>query len=417
MESQSTPMVDRTRWNPLRWLAHQEGWRTSILWGAVGASGMRCIFGIVMAAAWIVVKPNLAPELLDSARVYGAVQMPTDFPADAFLGVWARWDAVHYLNLSLRGYAGVSEGDSIFYPLYPGLIRILAFCTNGDVLLAGLILSTLASWVALTCLHRLAADHFGPNVAPWAVVALACFPTSFFLIAPFTESLFLALTLAAFLSAYRGKWWLAGFFGCLASLTRGPGILTSLALVIIAAHELRQAKVPWSGSKLGGILFGLCMPVAGGAVFLGWRFWAGYPSVTEILKNYSGLVMTDPISGLWASLSQWFHHMDFASSLEVFVAIAFLALLVPLAFSSRWRNVEWLIFVFANLMVFLSKQSQIASSLQSLPRYVLTLFPVFLLIGGWLAEQSRRTRFIYVSISSFFAIVFSVLFTFWIFVG
>jgi Gpi18-like mannosyltransferase len=151
--------------------------------------------------------------------------MPAEAPGDALLGVWVRWDAIHHLNLALRGYADVPVGDTVFYPLYPLLVRGLAGLFGGDVLLAALLISTLATWAAFAALYRLAEAWQGPATARWAVLSLAAFPTSFYLLAPYSESLFIALTIGAFLAAYEDHWWIAGALGLAASLTRGPGVL------------------------------------------------------------------------------------------------------------------------------------------------------------------------------------------------
>jgi hypothetical protein len=70
-----------------------------------------------------------------------------------------------------------------------------------------------------------------------------------------------------------------------------------------------------------------------------------------------------------------------------------------------------------NLSIFLSKDSFIASPLQSTARYVLALFPTFIVLGDWLGRQSRPLRFAYVTISSSTSLPLSVFYTLWIFIG
>jgi hypothetical protein len=70
-----------------------------------------------------------------------------------------------------------------------------------------------------------------------------------------------------------------------------------------------------------------------------------------------------------------------------------------------------------NLSIFLSKESFIASSLQSTARYILVLFPAFIVLGDWLGRQSRPLRFVYVTISSSASLLLSALYTLWIFIG
>jgi hypothetical protein len=380
-------------------------------------AGMRILLGSFMAIAWVTVKPYLALDQLTGPKYYAAVVMPRGFPADAWLGVWVRWDAVHYLNLAVVGYTGVSAGDSIFYPLYSGLVNLISRVLAGNILLAGLTLSTLSAVLAFAFLHRMTEELFGEETARWSIVALACFPTAFFLIAPFTESLFLALTLGAFLCAYRGRWWLAGILGCVASFTRGPGMFTGLALAALALASWRNAEKETRRQQWIAWCGGVFLPIAGGLAFLFWRSAMGYPSVTDILQRYSGLVMTDPVSGLWTSLLHAPQKWEVSTVLEIVCAFFFLAMTGAMILRKRWRRPEWIVYTAANLLFFLSKQSFTASSLQSLPRYVLVLFPVFIMIGGWLADRDRIVKFIFILISSCCAIALSVLYTFWIFIG
>ena len=76
-----------------------------------------------------------------------------------------------------------------------------------------------------------------------------------------------------------------------------------------------------------------------------------------------------------------------------------------------------MIFAGANMLLFLSKQSFVASLLQSMSRYVLALFPAFIALGDWLSHRSRRARLIYIALSSTILIALSAAFSLWLFVG
>ncbi len=399
------------------WWARLEGWQAAGAWALVATAALRLGLGLTMAMTWRTARPYLDPNLLNNPNIYGQLNIPTEFPADALLGIWPRWDAVHHLNLALRGYVDVSVGDTVFYPLYAIVTRAIAGLVGGDVILAGLIVATLAAYAAFAGLYRLADSCFGSSTARWSVLALASFPTSVFLVAPFTESLFLGLTIGAFLACHRGRWWLAGALGFLASLTRGPGMLSALAFAIIAWQGWRKTTAPFLSYWGIPILAGVGLPLAGGASFLVWRHAVGLASVPEILRQYSGLVLTNPVAGMLTSIQQWIRVADFTTTLEVLTAFVFIALTSALFLRPRWRRPEWLAYVAANLYLFLSKQSLTGSSLQSLPRYVLMLFPVFIAVGDWLAHESRRMQFVYLVGSSSVLLLFSTLYVLWVFIG
>ena len=72
-----------------------------------------------------------------------------------------------------------------------------------------------------------------------------------------------------------------------------------------------------------------------------------------------------------------------------------------------------------NLLGLLSRggvASEVAS-LKSFSRYVLVLFPAFLVIGDFLSTAGKRVRLFYVMISGTLLIIASVMFTLWFFMG
>jgi hypothetical protein len=65
------------------------------------------------------------------------------------------WDGAHYLDLAKLGYR---PGDSscAFYPLWPHLVRWVAPLTGGNLVVAGLLLANLFSFVGALLFYRLA---------------------------------------------------------------------------------------------------------------------------------------------------------------------------------------------------------------------------------------------------------------------
>jgi Gpi18-like mannosyltransferase len=99
-----------------------------------------------------------------------------------------------------------------------------------------MVVSSLACFVAFVYLLKLVSLEFGEESAKRTLLYLAVYPMSFFLLAVYTESLFLAFTVAAFYHARRGQWTFAGAAAFLAALTRVNGIL----LVLPIAYEAWQ---------------------------------------------------------------------------------------------------------------------------------------------------------------------------------
>src|SRR5581483_527477 len=152
----------------------------------------------------------------------------------AAVDVWARWDSVWFLRIADHGYSSASHADAAFYPLYPAAIAGLGRALFGHYLLAGLLISLAASLGAFWLLHRAAEERLGAEGARRAVLYLAVFPMSLFLVAVYSASLCLLLSLAAFLLAERGRWLGAWSAAALALLTRFAGAALVPALVLLA---------------------------------------------------------------------------------------------------------------------------------------------------------------------------------------
>ena len=75
---------------------------------------------------------------------------------------------------------------------------------------AASIVSAVAGAVAVLALRRLGDLEVGPGAGNRAVLLLVLAPPAVFLAAPYTESLFLAFAIPAWLAARRGQWAMAG---------------------------------------------------------------------------------------------------------------------------------------------------------------------------------------------------------------
>ena len=150
--------------------------------------------------------------------------------ANALLGVWQRFDTLWYTKIAMQGYAQ-GDGTTVFFPLYPILTRFVGKVLWGNYLLGGIIVSNVAYFLALIALYKLTQLEFDSQVAARTVVYLSVFPTAFFLLAAYTESLFLLFAVAAFYYARKGNWLAASVMGLLAALTKQLGLLLLLPLL------------------------------------------------------------------------------------------------------------------------------------------------------------------------------------------
>jgi len=333
---------------------------------------------------------------------------------EGFLGesVWANFDGVHYLVIARRGYQIFQQA---FFPFYPYLIRYLArFLKN--YLLSGLLISHLTFLISLYLLYKLVRLDFSNRVAKRSIIFLLLFPTSFYFGSVYAESLFLALILGSFYAARKKQWGIAGLLGAFASATRFVGIFLFPALLVEWWSQTSNIKHQTS-NKLKSVL-----PLF--LITLGLFFYMWYLKKTVGDPLY--FIHVQPLFGaqrtggkiilLYQVFWRYFKMLVtvekltptyFVVVLEALTGATFLVLTI-FAYLRRW-------FSYVTFMALAYIAPTLTGTLSSVPRYVLVLFPGFILLAIW-AEKYRWMRILYPVIAGILLIISTILFTrgFWV---
>ena len=197
-----------------------------------------------------VVAVNLI-DPLDPVDVPGRAGPPATQGWHNAIDATERQDGVWYLRLADEGWS-TDDASAAFFPLYPLTVRAVGWVLPGDDLVAALLVSNVAFLGALLAVFALTAEAFGERIARRAIVVAAIFPTAFFFMAPYTESLFLLLSVLAFREARHDRWGRVAVFGALAALTRSVGILLIPALMLDAIWGGRAGSRRALGARLAG---------------------------------------------------------------------------------------------------------------------------------------------------------------------
>ncbi|TDD35555.1 hypothetical protein E1286_39455 [Nonomuraea terrae] len=165
-----------------------------------------------------------------------------------YLDRWRKWDATLFITIAQYGYDGepgkpVDDGLPAFFPGLPMALRIVHLLVP-DWAAAGLIVSLVSGAVAMVALARLAEVE---GASGWmAVAALLLFPMAVFLAAGYSESLFLAFAIPAWLAARQGRWPVAVLLAAGASCVRITGLFLAAALVVeFAARAESPRRAGW----------------------------------------------------------------------------------------------------------------------------------------------------------------------------
>jgi hypothetical protein len=304
-------------------------------------------------------------------------------PAYPLVGVWQRWDACWYTKIATFGYEA-NENSVNFWPLFPLLTALVSILLGvGAVALSGLVVAGIAFVAAIEGLRRLVGRDFGPEVANRTIVAITFFPTAFFFFAPFTESLFLALSVWAMVGARERRWLLALVAAFLASLTRIQGLFLMLPLAWEAGMAWRESGLR-AGRRLGPIdgrllLSGIAAaaPLAGFGAFLAFSLAVAGKTPLDTQDAWGGRNFHWPWDVAVASWNWAVERHDPLQFINLGTLIGFgLATLIglrrlPVAYS----------------LVAIPQVALLATRLQPTPltstaRYLLVVFPVFILLAG-----------------------------------
>ena len=181
--------------------------------------------------------------------------------ATSFDGLWVHWDARHYLKIAQQGYTNVGDDRLmlVFFPLYPFCVRAVNLFLH-DWVFSGVLVSNLCAAVAAGLLYALVQRVYDAPTARLSLFYFVLNPYSLFLAAPYSESLFLMLTLAALYAAANDKPAMAALFGALSALTRSLGVIVCGVIWLYAWRKAVHARRGKRASiALGGTLAGLAV--------------------------------------------------------------------------------------------------------------------------------------------------------------
>lgn len=288
---------------------------------------------------------------------------------------FAHFDGIHYLTIAKTGYRE-TEFIQAFFPLYPLLIRIFSLGIFNRVVV-GYVISVGSLVGSVITLFYLVRRDYGEKMARKTVALFLAFPTFFYLFCVYSESLFFLLSLLTVWFGRQKKWWLAGICGGLAALTRLIGVFLVFYLVyeyfMYAKNKFRLiAVIP------------LFFPIMGLGIYM----------------IYLGVTFQDPL---------YFYHVQEAfgaaresDRLILLPQVIFRYIKIMLTGGLTWHGWYTVIHEFVagvggvfiggwgwfklrrSYMVYMLPAlilPTLTGNFSSMPRYLLPLFPLYILLG------------------------------------
>jgi hypothetical protein len=311
-----------------------------------------------------------------------------------------RWDAPWFREIATQGYR-LDDESAAFFPLYPMSIGALSAVTGLPALDAGLAISNLAFLAALVVLFALTTLEYDEHVARRSLILITFFPTAFFFLAPYSESVYLLSSVLSFWWARRGRWGPAGVAGFAAAATRNLGFLLVIPLLIeahrqsVAAPEGRRRRFIWA-----------CMPVLGAASYVAyWVARTGDPFRPIHAQGAWLRQLSFPIVTLGHGITYAFQGLTDRNG--VFWTVDFVlacAVLIPLAIGWRLLDRPYLVYAILGLGVPLCF-TLTGRPLVSYPRYSVVIFPVFWIVASWLRDRRAMACVTALSFTGYAALV------------
>jgi hypothetical protein len=317
--------------------------------------------------------------LLREIAAWTSLEVVDGRPWTLLFSVWQRWDALWYQEIATEGYRA-GNNTAAFFPLFPLLSRIASLPFLGNVVLGELAVTTIACIAAFVLLYRLARIDVGRRAAIVTVLLIAFSPVGFFLLAPYTEGLFLATTVASFWFARTRHPWLAGIAGGAAGLTRLQGGLLLLPLGYLAGRDLRAGRLaprdaPAWVLPAVGVFLALAYP----------RLIIGETGSPFDLQQAWGARLAAPWQSIGDALS---HIARTGDPIEVLNVITVVGLTVVAVYGFRKLPLEYGLYALASLSLLWLRDTENLSPLMSAARYGLVIFPCFMIAA--LVLRSRR---------------------------
>ncbi len=364
--------------------------------------GLSIVIVAVLASFPIEIKPTFS----EASYAYNELSDINNFSKN-FLAPWFRWDTVHYLEISQHGY-DYYPSQSAWPPLYPFLIKLLSFVIHPPILSA-ISLSNLFCILAFYELFLFTFEMFDEYHAKRAVLFMVFFPSAFYLVAGYSESLFLFLTIVCFRYIQKEKWASAGILCGLATFCRVQGILLLIPIVIKAFEQKKKESI-----NLNFLPSLLIAPFAYGLFSLYSKFGLRQNWPWKALLNNWELHFGWPWEGIFGNITAIFTKtLSYQFSLPVVQFINLSAVIFSIYLLVRfWKKFPlWLnVYNLLCLILFLSKVDN-QSILVSTVRYLISIFPIFISLS--FALRNKYSVYVYTAIAIIMQSIMLSLFYFW----
>lgn len=281
-----------------------------------------------------------------------------------------RWDSFYYLNIAIDGYKNIT---SVFFPLYPFLIKIFSFFVGYHW--AGFLVSWISIALSLFVFYKLLALRYQDEKNIIRTIALLMFsPFAMFFTAYYTESLFLLLSLSFFYFLKTKRWFIASIFACFACLTKNIGIIL---LAVYFCEYWQTYKTKFNINLLYSLLI-LLAPLSY-IIFCYLTFGDPFSFITE-QANWPQHSFSLP----WQNFYKYFtfsNDLNLSNYFYIYVHYfrefaSFIVMLIAVIYFIKKQELDYVIYGILLAFIFSS-----VMPMMSVNRYVIIFFPIYIFLN------------------------------------
>jgi len=344
-----------------------------------------------LAASWY-----SHPIIIDHFWERHAPKNYPDLPENNLMEIQMRWDSNFYAFIAKHGYQSDTRDYNLaFFPLLPTLAYPLTKI-NISPYNACWIIANLAAFLAILGLFIYSTMLLSFSQSQVSIISLMLFPTSFFLLMPYTESLLIMCFCWSLFYHHQNHTIKSGLLAALAISARPTGIVLSLAYIVHAIYALVFNKKGGYNSLICGI-FGLLMGIAIlSTLFIAWgesptsfigvqKYWGrtGFQLPWDaIITSWHDFIKDFPRVSEATSRPQSYYFMIRLGELIFFL---FSLLLLPFIFKKLGALLGF-------LSLGLLFMPLCSGSTMSLMRFAAVNVPLFMVIGKILDDQSAAVK-------------------------
>lgn len=354
----------------------------------------------------IVAGAYLIPLNLPSPINYVFNYVNIDFSFNSvFLFPWANFDGIHYLDIAKHGYINQAR----FFPFFPLLIKTLSApvlpIINSPLtqFFVSILFVNIVFFLALLILKKLVELDYSKEISRKSILYLLIFPTSFFFISIYSESLFLLFVLLALYLARKKRWFLSIICGMLVMVTRFVGV----AILPVLLYEFFIDR----NMRIKNLALFLIAPL--GLVAYSLFNYYQWNNFLYFITSQGELGNNRSVSSIVLFPQTVFRYVKIlaavpVSSYDLFIALLelvsflFTAVLMYFAWKKKIRT-SYLLFALINFAVATS-----TGTFSGLPRYIITLFPIFIALA---LIKNRLFKYLYVTMTPILLFILLMLFS------